>query len=73
MTEVVQNTMNEIELIECYLCDMEVPKDKAMSVPLTTGNKVLVHASCMEFYMQKTAIGPGTGACGGCSGGAGCC
>ena len=70
MNETVQQTEAKSDIVSCYLCNMDVPVDKAMEIPLTTGGKVKVHPSCMEFYMSKTTT---ANACGSCSGGKGCC
>ncbi|MHA2501786.1 MAG: hypothetical protein ACXAE3_02770 [Candidatus Kariarchaeaceae archaeon] len=48
-----------------------MPKDKGMEVPLTSGGVVIVHPSCMEFYMSQTSTAGG--GCGSCTGGKGCC
>jgi hypothetical protein len=72
MTETMQHVTPEEKVVDCYLCSMKVPVDKSMEVPLTTGGAVRVHPSCMEFYLSKTATS-GASACGGCTGGKGCC
>ncbi|MHA2170614.1 MAG: hypothetical protein ACXAB7_12035 [Candidatus Kariarchaeaceae archaeon] len=65
MTETMQHVTPEEKVVDCYLY-------KSMEVPLTTGGAVRVHPSCMEFYLSKTATS-GASACGGCTGGKGCC
>lgn len=69
VSDTVQKT--DVELIECYLCSLQVPIDKTMEIPLTTGGNVRVHPSCMDFYMSQTANSPA--ACGSCTGDKGCC
>ena len=69
MTEQLQSSAQE--MVNCYLCDMNLPLSKSMEVPLTTGGAVRVHPSCMEFYLSKASASASS--CGGCSGGKGCC
>lgn len=72
MTETIHQTKTESKIVECYLCNQEVSGTGSMKVPLTTGGTVLVHSICMEFYLAKTN-NQNNSACGGCTGGAGCC
>lgn len=70
MSNSAQKIESKVEITTCYLCSMDVPIDKTMEIPLTTGGTVRVHPSCMEFYMSKTSVASG---CAGCTGGKGCC
>jgi hypothetical protein len=69
MSDTVQRS--ESIQVDCYLCNLNMPKDKGMEVPLTSGGVVIVHPSCMEFYMSQTSTAGG--GCGSCTGGKGCC
>jgi len=70
MTEIVNETISN-NLVKCYLCELQIDKSKSMEIPLTTGGLVNVHPSCFDFYMSQTSNQ--ASACGGCSGGKGCC
>ena len=70
MSDTIQQAETKSELVECYLCNLELQIIKAMDVPLTTGGNVQVHPSCMEFYLSKTSV---AASCGACTGDKGCC
>ncbi|MGB1811668.1 MAG: hypothetical protein ACPHM3_04280 [Candidatus Kariarchaeum pelagius] len=57
--------------MECYLCNSQLDISKSLEIPLTSGGKVKVHNSCMEFYLSQTS--KSAAACGSCTGGKGCC
>jgi len=69
-SQIESKTETGNELVVCYLCETELPKDKSVEIPLTTGGTVQVHPSCFEFYMSQSQA---ASACGSCSGDAGCC
>ncbi|MCH8906028.1 MAG: hypothetical protein IH840_02980 [Candidatus Heimdallarchaeota archaeon] len=71
MSNQLQDLTINPEFVDCYLCSMKIELLRSMEIPLTTGGKVRVHPSCLEFYMSKTAVA--AGGCGSCTGGKGCC
>ena len=63
----VTSSEKERELTMCYLCRKPVDIGEAIEVPLTTGDKVYTHKSCLDLYIQQTTAS----ACGSCSSGTG--
>jgi len=70
MSDVLQD-QNKITYVECYLCSSQLDISKSLEIPLTSGGKVKVHNSCMEFYLSQNT--KSAAACGSCTGGKGCC